>query len=191
MATTARPLARVPAPSNALTDSTSDIVGGYARVGYFVQWGIYGRQYFVKDMDAAKMTHVNYAFGNIDPVNLTVTTKPEAAVAYQAVYSDNGGNVHSNTPDDEKRTAKRGRVAAERLKDWRKWAGDQPPTNNHPLRNGKGTLYEGGVRVPLMVAWPGVVKPGTTSVTISTQNPRSFSMRIVSVTFSITPPSWR
>src|SRR5687768_7733316 len=78
-------------------------------------------------------------------------------------YSDNGGNVHSNTPDDEKRTTRRGPVQAERLKDWRKWAGDQPPTNNHPLRNGKGTLYEGGVRVPLMIAWPGVVKPGTTS----------------------------
>ncbi|WP_090046865.1 glycosyl hydrolase family 18 protein [Lentzea fradiae] len=57
--------------SNALTERTGDIVDGYARVGYFVQWGIYGRQYFVKDMDAAKLTHVNYAFGNIDPVNLT------------------------------------------------------------------------------------------------------------------------
>ncbi|WP_309109730.1 glycosyl hydrolase family 18 protein [Saccharothrix sp.] len=61
--------------SNTLRVSTSDIVGGYARVGYFVQWGIYGRQFFVKNLDtngaAAKLTHVNYAFGNIDPVNLT------------------------------------------------------------------------------------------------------------------------
>jgi chitinase len=56
--------------------STADVIGsGYARVGYFVQWGIYGRQFFVKNLDtngsAAKMTHLNYAFGNIDPVNLT------------------------------------------------------------------------------------------------------------------------
>lgn len=61
--------------SDAITVSTSDIVGGYARVGYFVQWGIYGRQYFVKNLDtsgtAARLTHLNYAFGNIDPVNLT------------------------------------------------------------------------------------------------------------------------
>ena len=32
-----------------------------------------------------------------------------------------------------------------------------------PLKGGKGELYEGGIRVPLVIAWPGVVKPGTTS----------------------------
>lgn len=31
-----------------------------------------------------------------------------------------------------------------------------PVTNNHPLRSGKGSLYEGGVRIPLVVRWPGV-----------------------------------
>ena len=34
-------------------------------------------------------------------------------------------------------------------------------THNGPLRAGKGFLYEGGLRVPLFVRWPGQVKPGT------------------------------
>ncbi|MEQ1748321.1 MAG: sulfatase [Prosthecobacter sp.] len=68
--------------------------------------------------------------------------------------SDNGGNEHSNVTTEGKKSANA---------DWQKWAGNQPPTKNTPLRDGKGTLYEGGTRVPLMWSWAGKIKPGMTS----------------------------
>jgi len=53
-------------------------------------------------------------------------------------FSDNGGNIHSNVDGTS-------------------------PTNNYPLRCGKASIYEGGVRVPMIVVWPGVVKPESKS----------------------------
>ena len=50
-------------------------VGAKARdgrvVGYFIEWGIYGRGYRVKDVktsgSAERLTTINYAFGNVAP----------------------------------------------------------------------------------------------------------------------------
>lgn len=36
-----------------------------------------------------------------------------------------------------------------------------PATSNAPLRAGKGYLYEGGIREPLIIRWPGVTRPGS------------------------------
>ncbi|HEY2491962.1 MAG TPA: glycosyl hydrolase family 18 protein [Paenibacillus sp.] len=38
---------------------------GYKVVGYYPSWGAYGRNYLVGDIDASKVTHINFAFADI------------------------------------------------------------------------------------------------------------------------------
>ncbi len=42
-------------------------------------------------------------------------------------------------------------------------ASQTPPASNGKFRDGKASLYEGGVRVPAIVNWPGKLKPGITN----------------------------
>ncbi|MFI6289626.1 glycoside hydrolase family 18 protein [Streptomyces sp. NPDC051018] len=57
----AAPAARAAAPAPA--------AAGDKVIGYFAQWGIYARNYHVKNIStsgsASKLTHINYAFGNV------------------------------------------------------------------------------------------------------------------------------
>ena len=53
-------------------------------------------------------------------------------------YSDNGGNMYNEVDGTT-------------------------PTSNRPLRGGKATMWEGGIRIPAIVKWPGLTHAGTRS----------------------------
>lgn len=82
------------AQSAPVTARTRPIIVGGAKtvLGYFVQWGIYGRNYRVKNIDtsnsAAKLTHINYAFGNVRnnrcEVGLTIPSDPNTGTGGDA-----------------------------------------------------------------------------------------------------------
>ncbi|MCT2592417.1 glycoside hydrolase family 18 chitinase [Streptomyces sp. N2-109] len=53
-----------------------DPPGQYKKMGYFTEWGVYGRNYHAKNIDtsgsAGKLTHINYAFGNVQGGKCTI-----------------------------------------------------------------------------------------------------------------------
>ena len=51
-----------PTPSSDPSPSSD----GLRVVGYFEEWGIYGRDFRVADVDASKLTHLNYSFFGVD-----------------------------------------------------------------------------------------------------------------------------
>ena len=76
-----------------------------------------------------------------DAVGTLLSAVDEAGIADHTImvfFSDNGGMVH--------------RLNA-----------GVPVTSNEPLRSGKSSIYEGGVREPLIVVWPPMISPGSKS----------------------------
>jgi arylsulfatase A-like enzyme len=82
--------------------------------------------------------------------------------------SDNGGEVgvHSFLHRTlQKAEVDPGLKLPEWMRTYRHYAGLSAPTSNAPLRGGKGSLYEGGLRIPLIITYPPLIKPGTVSAT--------------------------
>jgi arylsulfatase A-like enzyme len=91
---------------------------------------------------AACIMHLDAAVGQIVAALEKNGQRENTLVVFT---SDNGGSTAENNgqsypPDD--------------------YATGPLPGNNRPLRNEKGTVYEGGTRVPCLMNWPGTVKPG-------------------------------
>lgn len=83
---------------------------------------------------AAMVEHMDDALGTIMKKLKDAGLDDNTIVIF---YSDNGGIIGNH--------------------------GARKITSNYPLRSGKGDIYEGGVRVPLIFRWPGKIKAGTVS----------------------------
>ncbi|WP_445516156.1 glycoside hydrolase family 18 protein [Streptomyces sp. NEAU-174] len=61
--------ADIPKATSEAAKAPTTKAAGNKVVGYFTEWGIYQRNYHVKNVEtsgsAAKLTHINYAFGNV------------------------------------------------------------------------------------------------------------------------------
>lgn len=70
------------------TGGTTNPPGDKINLGYFVEWGVYGRNYHVKNLvtsgSASRITHINYAFGNVRDGKCTVD---DTYAAYDKAYT--------------------------------------------------------------------------------------------------------
>lgn len=101
-----------------------------------------------KDLDKAEAAHATMIRSMDAALGSIMDTLEELGVADETVIifaSDNGGlSAHARGKAPDGRTRH---------------------THNAPLRSGKGSAYEGGTRVPVIIAWPGVTKAGSVSHT--------------------------
>lgn len=54
-------------------------------------------------------------------------------------------------------------------------------SSNAPLRGGKGTLYEGGVRIPMMVSWPARIRPAVVEQPVTSMDAVQTALHLAGV----------
>lgn len=104
---------------------------------------------------AAMVEHIDRGIGRIEK------KLEESGLAENTIiifFSDNGGLVQ--------RFDKIPLIAKEKQHIYENSSLLYNASSNLPLRGEKGSLYEGGIREPMIVKWPGYVQPGTVSETL-------------------------
>src|SRR5687767_10872765 len=63
-------------------------------IGYFTSWSVYRRDFHVSEVDASRLTHINYAFANIDGATGKCAIGDEFADMGKAYPGDQTGDGH-------------------------------------------------------------------------------------------------
>jgi arylsulfatase A-like enzyme len=90
-----------------------------------------------------------------DSVNFRTGGSPDIYAAMMKSMDDGIGNI-MKTLDEEQ-------LSKQTIVIFTNDNGGERYSDNGGLTNGKGTLWEGGIRVPAFVRWPGKIKAGTTT----------------------------
>ena len=90
-------------------------------------------------------------------------------------FSDNGGLNRAASPEGVQRVVDGlvsvfGRPLPVRFLEFVRENVDDGASDNAPLRGGKTGVYEGGIRVPSVISWPGRVAPGESDAFVTAQD---------------------
>ena len=118
---------------------------------------------------AAMIDQVDHSLGRVMKALDDLGLRENTIVFF---YSDNGGSISENPYPGVEESGRPGGRMNMLMPSQRTEFSNSPlqyiSTSNLPLRSEKGTVYEGGIREPLIVSWPGKIKFGSISAALVT-----------------------